>query len=740
MSESASSVRATLLGDISLIRADIELLSDRLEALVARVDCLQERLNDLDEDSSYTVVRPSFTSRGYRPAEGTGSSVRSPAEASAGPGLSWAEREAISADIGRYLRRALNGEHRGSSGRARLPQGSRYYIVCRTVSGAVHTNPVLILTQFSEVERLCDQGRGDWGDSVFVGLPSKREELAEEEEGGEEPAGPTLRDNLVFSGGDTESYYTLGRIELPEGLGSCSIIAIAEFDNSVLVAVPASVWHKKLNRRTFHKKGLLKPLQCSVVSAVADDLDLEDDAYSIKVWIGWLAPDLESLVDYGGGAADFPFLNSQDESQLPSARGLVAIASEHFAFMTAESGNGGGRGDGQDRVGRLEQMMEEMQKNMQTLLRGAGPVAKQASVAAGQRVKAPVPKPKGVSETAGGFANLDPQVVFAARAAGVPEEHLVEMENIVRKGGGRMGDLPRPSVRNHRAGADLSESDDEENEIAEGMGTGSGGDESGVARAIVKLTKVCSALAKDRKPKSQDPVESILDAGSGGHGDGSGLGSSRRNAAAFRALKKALRDNPAYIYETIEQHLQADFESIPSRPGLPLGGASIRGWVESRSRIQHYPQHIRWTWAAAGIWDSLIREDYKQARARAALLVAAADQAAIDNGNWLLASVAMLEPPAPFHAFSLHQPPGAHDLQHTVLLDPKWMEVFVSHVKEMDSYQEAKKRLGRPQAALPQAEASDREGSKNKPKPKPKPKGKAPAKKEKEAAAQEEAA
>eukprot|EP00438_Fugacium_kawagutii_P024695 Skav235535 [mRNA] locus=scaffold3067:98175:109526:+ [translate_table: standard] len=177
MSESASSVRATLLGDISLIRADIELLSDRLEALVARVDCLQERLNDLDEDSSYTVVRPSFTSRGYRPAEDTGSLVRSPAEASAGPGLSWAEREAISADIGRYLRRALNGEHRGSSGRARLPQGSRYYIVCRTVSGAVHTNPVLILTQFSEVERLCDQGRGDWGDSVFVGLPSKREVL-----------------------------------------------------------------------------------------------------------------------------------------------------------------------------------------------------------------------------------------------------------------------------------------------------------------------------------------------------------------------------------------------------------------------------------------------------------------------------------------------------------------------------------------------------------------------------------
>lgn len=187
-----------------------------------------------------------------------------------------------------------------------------------------------------------------------------------------------------------------------------------------------------------------------------------------------------------------------------------------------------------------------------------------------------------------------------------------------------------------------------------------------------------------------------------------------RNAAAFRALKKALVENPSYIYETIEQHLQTDFESRPSRPGQPLGGASIRGWVESRSRIQYYPQQIRWTWAAAGVWDCLIREDYKQARARAALMVAAADQAAIDDGNWLLASVAFLESPAPFHAFSQRQAPSAHDLQHSVLLDPKWIEVFVSHVKEMGGYQEAKKRLGRPQAALPSAEASDRDGARAK--------------------------
>ena len=166
-------------------------------------------------------------------------------------------------------------------------------------------------------------------------------------------------------------------------------------------------------------------------------------------------------------------------------------------------------------------------------------------------------------------------------------------------------------------------------------------------------------------------MEQILDGpGQGGGGDGSGLGSSRKNAAALRALKKALVEKPEYLYETIETLLQSDFEARPARPGQPLGGASIRGWLESRSRIQNYTSHVRWTWAVAGIWDCLVRDDVKQARARAALLVAAADQAAIDGGSWLLGSVALLEPPAPFHAFSHHQPPSAQDLQHSALLDP----------------------------------------------------------------------
>ena len=56
----------------------------------------------------------------------------------------------------------------------------------------------------------------------------------------------------------------------------------------------------------------------------------------------------------------------------------------------------------------------------------------------------------------------------------------------------------------------------------------------------------------------------------------------------------------------------------------------------------------------------------------------------------------LLEPPAPYHSFSAHHPPGPQDLQHTALVDPRWMDLFLSHVREMDNYQEAKRRLSKP--------------------------------------------
>ena len=192
-------------------------------------------------------------------------------------------------------------------------------------------------------------------------------------------------------------------------------------------------------------------------------------------------------------------------------------------------------------------------------------------------------------------------------------------------------------------------------------------------------------LAAD-KHKPKNALEQLLDGVSTatGSSEGSAAGG-RRNAAALRGLKKALLESPAYLYKAIECNLKEDFESRAALPGdgAPTQG-TIRGWLEHRSRISQ-PTQVRWAWAVGAIWQALIEE----ARARCAVLIASADQCAVDGGSWVLGQVAMLEPPRPFSSFNLHRPPGPSELHHSTLLDGRWIEVYLAHVKELDSYPEA---------------------------------------------------
>ena len=57
------------------------------------------------------------------------------------------------------------------SGRNRLPQASRYWIVAKDFHGTP-LSPAVVCNRFSATERLCKVG-GDLGDSVFVGVPAR---------------------------------------------------------------------------------------------------------------------------------------------------------------------------------------------------------------------------------------------------------------------------------------------------------------------------------------------------------------------------------------------------------------------------------------------------------------------------------------------------------------------------------------------------------------------------------------
>lgn len=83
------------------------------------------------------------------------------------------ERLAIARGVGQWLRRNLEGGVRGLSGREKIPLQSRVYIVIRDFDLNVF-NPPKIFFAWHLAKPLCYRG-GSAGDSIFIGLPSKKE-------------------------------------------------------------------------------------------------------------------------------------------------------------------------------------------------------------------------------------------------------------------------------------------------------------------------------------------------------------------------------------------------------------------------------------------------------------------------------------------------------------------------------------------------------------------------------------
>lgn len=83
------------------------------------------------------------------------------------------ERQGIARDIGIWVRQALQGRRRGLSGRERIAQSSRYYLVFRDFDSVLHDPPRLfhswidckaVVTRHSQP-----------GDSLYIGLPTREE-------------------------------------------------------------------------------------------------------------------------------------------------------------------------------------------------------------------------------------------------------------------------------------------------------------------------------------------------------------------------------------------------------------------------------------------------------------------------------------------------------------------------------------------------------------------------------------
>ena len=469
------------------------------------------------------------------------------------------------------------------------------------------------------------------------------------------------------------------------------IIPVVVVGTRLFVALPGGVWHRKATKRLLPPGALVKPTLASVAGVVAgEDPSHPSDGAEIKVWVAYVSAELEAEIrqEVAEDIFEPPFTDAQGRDCAPYAPALIALADDHFSFLTAESGAAKPERHTEDkfekRVSAMESSLAEIRETLKTLAGSAAPQVPPHAKAQSPASAGP-PKAKAASQ-ASIPAGLDRSVVAAARAAGISKEHLGQMAQLLKEKPGTLKDLPALKTRQ----GPLSESEGEEpDEVAE-PGMAEGGDP--LQQAVVELTKIAKSLAMPKREKPD--LEALLGYGSlGDRGDASSSSSTRRNSAALSALRKALRESPALIYEPMEKNMREDFGLREPLPGEPPGLVTARSWLQSRSRVQNYTNHVRWMWQIAAVWDCLMQDRVQEARARVALLMAAGEQSSIDSGNWLISTVSLLEGPPPYQQFSHHAAPASHELQHSALLDPRWFELFLWQLKEQESYQEARRKL-----------------------------------------------
>ena len=162
-----------LQSEIRVLRAELVAVREEVALLRKQTLCQADRAESpRDSATSFSLVSLGLQET---PDHNTGGRAASPdpSTETTDCGLSWAQRERISEQAGRFIAGALRGEIYGTSGRERIPLKSRLWIVARDYSG-FDFNPPRIFRKWSEAKPLVKRA-DHLGRSVLVGLPSERE-------------------------------------------------------------------------------------------------------------------------------------------------------------------------------------------------------------------------------------------------------------------------------------------------------------------------------------------------------------------------------------------------------------------------------------------------------------------------------------------------------------------------------------------------------------------------------------
>ena len=249
---------------------------------------------------------------------------------------------------------------------------------------------------------------------------------------------------------------------------------------------------------------------------------------------------------------------------------------------------------------------------------------------------------------------------------------------------------------------ELSETESEGANVAAEGGVSGGGTPSGgqpMEVALSQLTEIVQVLTADRIRKQKaSKVEAALEGVSAsGLTEAGSIGSGKKTAAARRALRTALQESPDDIVNLIERLMMEDLGSQTVTPGQPMPNLCAKAWVEHRSRIGHWKSSAYTAWTVASALDALRAGNVSGCRARLNLMLLMLDQTACDRGSWTIAAELSLEQGPPMSVLAQHQAPSVIDgeMPFSRLLDARWAEVAMAHVKDTEEYVVRRAKLGK---------------------------------------------
>ena len=430
---------------------------------------------------------------------------------------------------------------------------------------------------------------------------------------------PDLRPFALAVSPEAASEYRVAAYsrELDGASLSCSIIPVAEVEGLLLVAVPHNAWHRLAAKRYLPRGTLAKAVHTEVLAAEPGDRGKPHGHFKVKLWLGILAGEAEEHLVFGG--VDEPtergFVIAGTERPIfPYGPSLTAAARDLFTFVSAaedapQGPPGAQRPEPDQDLAAKVKSIENAVFGLQGGLDAIRQQLERVPGAEGQTKPHGTPKASAQPRAAGGRSKvsrkvegLDPTVLAAARAAGVPEDQLDRMGELARKPG-RLGDGARA------AASPLSESDGEDEE---------GGDDAAAAPesvsvAICKMTEILGRLAKGKRSNS---LEDLLDRGDGLETAASSSSGGSSKSAAYAKLTALLKEDPEKISKSVLKLMAEDYGAHTSAPGMDGVHMTARSWLEHRSRVQQYAGPVRWGWQTAGALDALLSGKVEECKAR----------------------------------------------------------------------------------------------------------------------------